>query len=914
MNIESRHIYLIIFIILGIYLIYSPKENYKCIDDNYINLLLDQTKLDKKIYNIVFNSLNSSYYTDTVKIGDLLKDKNSEEKIKILNQIEKLMNNNRQHDIYNDYVINETSSLNVIRNAWIQDNILNKLICSTDRKQIEILNNYVISLLTASHLKMCSKDSLIKHCQMTLNNKIKKVSQKKNSETEKTVPLDNKLSDVKNIIKNKEIEKVIEKMTNFVNSKGGNNLIEGLSNITQNKFETNSLESVLKNINTNSFGDLEKPHLIKFINLYEKKYSKNFNFKANNDIVKLVIMVVPEAIKLAKEIKTISRSDPKKQSLVREFIPLRSLFYKLKHFYKQLSYYNIIDAYIKDPKDREIAMLCCQSIQDTNKCFNFSDKASDSEPIVMGFFKNEKESMGYIKETKCQLPGFRENFNLQQKSLREILESNKDYKYLDTKIKDDYLNDMIKYFKYFGITIGKSSNRLTNILDKIKLEDKEKFRKNHKILPKISKNKMNEVFDMNNKYINKLLNKINEQTNIDKLEEIIKLTGSEFDFRSLNNIEIVKQSMEYLVKLNHIFSSIGLPNKQANELIKKLFIIQKSITFEKIFDEYIIPRRLHKIIIKSIIDLFKKNKDILISNNLTPNSLLKNINFKKTIFPVEGDLNICNTWVDLLQLHRRTRALNIKEYVTVKNKIINLCSKRAGDFKEKQLENSDKNVIEKQIKKIDIKTSDNKKISIIVKEDKNKKTIMKKTDTGFKETNIVILKNNQVLKNNVKVNSDEILIDSADGNKINAKLKNSFIKISNEKNLDKVKDVVELGLFIVSASVKDIKGKDRIIKLYLRREKNFDQYIINEVYKSKDIIYKFTLDSKFNLFMYNNPYSKSVVTLLDQDKKNVIVNVIKGKLDNFQINKITQISTYKKYNSKIDNVLKNKLYHFFGSL
>lgn len=914
MNIDSRNIYLIILIILGIYLIYSPKEHYKCIDDNYINLLLDQSKLDKKIYNIIFNSLNSSYYKDTIKIGELLKEKKSEDKIKILNQIEKLMNNNRHHDIYNDYSIYETLPLNVIRNAWIQDNILNKLICSTDRKQIKILNNYVISLLTASHLKMCSKDSLIKHCQMTLNNKIKNFSQKENSETEETIPLNNKISDVKKIIKNEEIEKVIEKMTNFVNSKGSDNLIEGLSNITQNKFETNSLESVLKNVNTSSFGDLEKPHLIKFINLYEKKYSKNFNFKSNNDIVKLVIIVVPEAVKLAKEIKTISRSDPKKQTLVREFIPLRSLFYKLKHFYKQLSYYNIIDAYIKDPKDREIAMLCCQSIQDTNKCFNFSDRAADSEPIVMGFFKNEKESMGYIKETKCQLPSFRENVDLQQKSLREILESNKDYKYLDIKIKDEYLNDMIKYFKYFGITIGKSSNKLTSILDKIKLEDKENFRKNHKILPKISKNKMSEVFDMNNKYINKLLNKINEQTNIDKLEEIIKLIESDYDFRSLSNIEVVKQSMEYLVKLNHIFSSIGLPNKQANELIKKLFVIQKNITFEKMFDEYIIPRRLHKMIIKSIIDLFKKNKDIVILNILTPNSLLKNINFKKTIFPVEGDLNICNNWNDLLQLHRRTRALDITEYVATKNKIINLCSKRADNFKEKQLENSDKNVIEKQIKKIDINTTGNKKISIIVKEDKNKKIIMKKTDTGLKETNIVILKNNQVLKNNVKVNSDKIMIDSAEGDKIIAKLKNSFIKTSNEKTLDKVKDIVELGLFIVSASVKDVKGKNRIIKLYLRREKNFDQYIINEVYKSKDIIYKFTLDSKFNLFMYNNPYSKSVVTLLDQYKKDITVNVIKSRLDDFQINKITKISEYKKYNSKVDNVLKNKLYHFFGSL
>ena len=143
---------------------------------------------------------------------------------------------------------------------------------------------------------------------------------------------------------------------------------------------------------------------------------------------------------------------------------------------------------------------------------------------------------------------------------------------------------------------------------------------------------MNEVFDMNNKYINKLLVKINEQNSIDRLEEIIKLIDSDFDFRSLSNVDMVKQSMEYLIKLNHILSSIGLPNKQANEVIKKLFIIQKSVTFEKIFDEYLIPRRFHRMIVKSIIDLFKNNKDIKILENTTPKSLLKNISFKRTIF------------------------------------------------------------------------------------------------------------------------------------------------------------------------------------------------------------------------------------------------------------------------------------------
>ena len=59
-------------------------------------------------------------------------------------------------------------------------------------------------------------------------------------------------------------------MTDFTRYNIDNNLIENLSNTNNFKFEVNSLERVLKNVNTDSFGELEKPHLIKYINLFEK--------------------------------------------------------------------------------------------------------------------------------------------------------------------------------------------------------------------------------------------------------------------------------------------------------------------------------------------------------------------------------------------------------------------------------------------------------------------------------------------------------------------------------------------------------------------------------------------------------------------------------------------------------------------
>ena len=61
-------------------------------------------------------------------------------------------------------------------------------------------------------------------------------------------------------------------MTNFIKINTDKNLVENLENT--NEFEVNNLEKVLQNVNTRSFGDLEKPLLIKYINMFEKNLIK----------------------------------------------------------------------------------------------------------------------------------------------------------------------------------------------------------------------------------------------------------------------------------------------------------------------------------------------------------------------------------------------------------------------------------------------------------------------------------------------------------------------------------------------------------------------------------------------------------------------------------------------------------------
>ena len=254
-------------------------ENKTCVDDNYLEDFLEKRKLEKKIYNSIFK-INKNFYIDNkITLIFFFNKEKLEEQKKIIKNINDIMNNNRKHDIFNDYNITGKTTLAQIRNSWLQDNILNKYICEVDKKKIEMLNNYLISLVTASYVKLCTKEALIKQCsELAKSNKIEEEhndEEQSNSENQSNV---NEQSSDKNI------EKVVENMTNFIKINTEKNLVENLENT--NEFEVNSLEKVLQNVNTSSFGDLEKPLLIKYINMFEKKFNKNFDFKTSNNIVK----------------------------------------------------------------------------------------------------------------------------------------------------------------------------------------------------------------------------------------------------------------------------------------------------------------------------------------------------------------------------------------------------------------------------------------------------------------------------------------------------------------------------------------------------------------------------------------------------------------------------------------------------
>lgn len=905
---------------------FTTFENNTCLDDTYIENIISINKLNKKAIELVFKTDKQTFKKDNmIKLVDFINEnfKNIDEQIEILAQVKKLMNENRKHDIFNDYVIDNSTTLGEIRNTFLQDNIINGLVCSTNKKEIEAINSYFMSLVTATYIKLCTKKDLINYCTNMIKQQNEANSLKKNNVVDNTNPLLAKTNSKPNDAKTEEkvdtktAEKVVENMTNFLKFNIQDNLVSNVAEhftnvdkVSNNTFETISLDKVVSSFSLNSFNETEKPIILKYINNYQKKFNIVLDLKKYQDIVKIVFMIVTDAKKLIDQMKELERGSDNNR-LASEFIVLRNIFNKMKHYYKMISYYNIIDAYIEDDVDKKMAMMCC-SKEGSNICHNFNSDNMKSNPIVMGFYKNEKESMGYIKTHKCSLPSYEENIMLNDRPLITILKSNNYYKNLPQQVEDKYLMNMMKYFNYFGIDIISPTVKLNDILNKTDDNTKKYLKTNYSKLIKIKSNGISKAFNYNNKYINKMISKINPETNIDKLELLLDKIKNDFDFRSLGNIEMIKSSVITLLKFNYMFTSLGLDNSSANQLIKKLFVYNVDMTFQQLLDEYIISRRYHMMIVKTIDDILKTNKFVILPENMTVLTKISSIKFTKVVFPVSSELNFCSNWKDLLTIHRRERSINNKEFLNLKQKVLDLCSGREEALKEKELKSLNSNKVEKNIKEVEVLDTKNVKHTIMVMEDSGKKVILSNSDDITKETDLTILNNNQVMKDNKMIKEDYIMVENNEGELIKMKLKESIAKTGNEKIIKKSTGEIILGLYKVDATVKDIDNKERKITLYLRRERDFDLYFFMAEDDTDNLIFKYTMDENFNFYFYNKLFTKNKVSLMDNGSKTFEVNINKNKLNDFKITKITLIKEYDMYDVSVDHILKNKLYHFFG--
>jgi len=155
-----------------------------------------------------------------------------------------------------------------------------------------------------------------------------------------------------------------------------------------------SLSEYLKNFNVKSLGSSLEKNMMILMAKFKKNTNSDFNIFIKKDFGKLVGILVSDIKMVVKKI--VDEDDfTKLKPLVNEFKNLQKIFYLLKHNYRLLLTYELINNKVINDDEKLQAQLCCSKTSDKS-CFNFSANPKKSSALLYGF-----DNLGYVKEVKC---------------------------------------------------------------------------------------------------------------------------------------------------------------------------------------------------------------------------------------------------------------------------------------------------------------------------------------------------------------------------------------------------------------------------------------------------------------------------------------------------------------------------------
>jgi hypothetical protein len=147
--------------------------------------------------------------------------------------------------------------------------------------------------------------------------------------------------------------------------------------------DIHSLSEHLQKFNVKSFGTVLEPSMIKIMSIFKQNNKKDFNILDKKEFGKLVVILVDQ-IKLVVN-KIVDEDDfSKLKPFIEEFNNLQKIFYLLKHNYKLLLAYELINTKIIKIDERLQAQLWCSKTNEKS-CFNFSANPKNSSGIIYGF-------------------------------------------------------------------------------------------------------------------------------------------------------------------------------------------------------------------------------------------------------------------------------------------------------------------------------------------------------------------------------------------------------------------------------------------------------------------------------------------------------------------------------------------------
>ena len=624
-----------------------PYNNY--FFKNQLHLIADYNFREKELRLLrnLFDKktfLKNGYNSDNKSLSEFLKLNNIDgKKDEFVEAVNKLLNDNRYFDNKDNYEINLNSKLSQIRHIWLRDKLVSDLACVLSLDELEEMSTKLKSFLIDTPIRLCSQSELVNYCSKLSSN----------------VEIGNLSND---ILKDEE-----ENLMNGIMSENKGNTI-----VSKN-FKLVSIKDSVEKFGNGYYPEPFNTILLDLISQFEQKYSRKYDNFDRNDLTKLVLIYVPTLQKIIDTNANTHMNSPDKKKTQSDLDINKEMFYFLKHQYKLVSIYTLINTKLDDKKEKDLAYKCCVNSGDnSNMCYDFAREQKESQPIVYGF-----NQYGYVKDTPCSPETKKELFDLQNKTLEIRLLEFKPWNNLSTNIKKRFyknLTDIINYFLETKIEGKINKLSIINLLGILKNQNIDL------ILPdnfETIENKLN----TNNSKVKQIIDTIqisNSFATIKKLLGSVGVTETYFNFSSLaNNIKKLRFAAIKILEIKSLLDTYS-PNKSRVELglSRMLALTPTDFTYYDILLKIGISPRYHDDILNNFSKILSDIR-LLKVDTITLNKKPKNtITYLEKLFPEGKDMDICSIYKPVLQRLRSTRKITPIEYIYYKDNFSEFCDSR----------------------------------------------------------------------------------------------------------------------------------------------------------------------------------------------------------------------------------------------
>ena len=346
----------------------------------------------------------------------------------------------------------------------------------------------------------------------------------------------------------------------------------------------------------------------------------------------------------------------------------------LKHYYRIITVYELINKDVKENDIKLQAMMCCTR-QGEKSCHNFSKDINNPSAIIFGF-----NDYGYVNSAKCirGTPEAIANDEEQNKTLDNILSSKYEmWKNISRENKAIIYVSIINLFKIYGVNLttiegklGDIRKNLKDISNKVSAQD---FGKNIKLKESdiISKIQVN-----NPEYVN-LLKNIDSIENIEGLKKLLLNYGFTNEQIVLNSnvvLAVAKEIVKVIMFCVFLFLNFGYSyNKSPSTIVKLMGIMKTKQSFNEIFAETNIVPRYFSLIQQAITTSITNGKFAVIAKYDMNSVPLDVINYVKSK-PTDQSLTLCSVYGLALEKFRKDRIINTNEYMSIDEKLYMYCN------------------------------------------------------------------------------------------------------------------------------------------------------------------------------------------------------------------------------------------------